>query len=83
MLLALSHLTIDRASLSRRTHLLLALNSLTIDHAPFSRWSTVPTPSRDTSKVWALITFFPIYCIPGTREELLVDVIAFLFVVWR
>ena len=35
------------------------LSHLTIDHASFSRRSTVPTPSRDTSNVWALITLLP------------------------
>ena len=35
------------------------LSYLTIDHASLSRWSTVPTPSRHTSIIWALITLFP------------------------
>ena len=42
-----------------RTHLLLASSYLTIDHASLSRRSTVPTPNRDTSNIWALITRFP------------------------
>ena len=37
----------------------LALSHLTIDHASLSTRSTVPTPSRDTTNIWALITFFP------------------------
>ena len=32
------------------------LGHLTIDHASLSRGSTVPTPNRDTSNIWALIT---------------------------
>ena len=40
------------------------LNRLTIDHTSPSRRSTVPTPSRDTPKTWALNTFFP-YRVPG------------------
>ena len=39
------------------------LSRLTIDHASFSRRSTVPTSNRDTSNIWALITFFPYYYI--------------------
>ena len=39
-----------------RTHLLLALGHLTVDHASLSRRDTVPTPDRDTSNIWALIT---------------------------
>ena len=35
------------------------LSHLTIDHAFLSRRSTVPTPNRDTSNIWALITLFP------------------------
>ena len=35
------------------------LSRLTIDHASLSRRSTVPTPNRDTTSVWALITLFP------------------------
>ena len=35
------------------------LNHLTIDHASLSRRSTVPTPDRDTSNIWALIKLFP------------------------
>ena len=35
------------------------LSHLTIDHASLSRRSTVPTPNRDTSNIWALITLFP------------------------
>ena len=27
-----------------------------IDHEPLSRRSTAPTPNRDTSNIWALIT---------------------------
>ena len=34
------------------------LSHLTIDHAYLSRRSTVPTPNRDTSNVWALILLF-------------------------
>ena len=30
-----------------------------IDHASLPRRSTVPTPDRDTSNIWAPITFFP------------------------
>ena len=30
-----------------------------IDHASLSRRSTVPTPNRDTSNIWALTTFCP------------------------
>ena len=41
--------------------MLLAIGHLTIDHASLSRRSTVPTPNRDTSNIWALITFFPRY----------------------
>ena len=40
-------------------HLLLALSRWTIDHASLSRRSTVPTPNRDLSNVWALSTFIP------------------------
>ena len=32
---------------------------LTIDHASLSRRTTVPVPDRDTSNIWAFITFFP------------------------
>ena len=35
------------------------LSNLTIDHASLSRRSTVPTPNRDTSNIWALITRLP------------------------
>ena len=35
------------------------LNRLTIDHAFLWRRGTVPTPYRDTSDVWALISCFP------------------------
>ena len=35
------------------------LSHLTIDHASLSRRSTVPTPNRDTSNIWALITLHP------------------------
>ena len=37
------------------------LSHLTIDHASLSRRSTVPTPTpnRDTSNIWALITLLP------------------------
>ena len=35
------------------------LSHLTIDHASLSRRSTVPTPSRDTSNIRALVTFIP------------------------
>ena len=42
------------------TRLLLASSHLTIVHASLSRRSTVPTSNRDTSNIWALITFFSI-----------------------
>ena len=32
------------------------LSHLTIDHASLSKRSTVPTPKRDASNIWALIT---------------------------
>ena len=32
---------------------------LTIDHASLSRRSTLPSPNRDTSNIWALITLIP------------------------
>ena len=35
------------------------LSHLTVDHASLSRQSTVPTPNRDTSNIWALVTLFP------------------------
>ena len=35
------------------------LSHLIIDHASLSRRSTVPTPNRDTSNIWALTTLFP------------------------
>ena len=35
------------------------LSNLTIDHASLSSRSTVPTPNRDTSNIWALITLIP------------------------
>ena len=35
------------------------LSHLSIDHASLSRRSTVPTPNRDTSNIWALITIVP------------------------
>ena len=35
------------------------LSYLTIYHAPLSKRSTVPTPKRHTSNVWAHITFLP------------------------
>ena len=35
------------------------LSHLTVDNASLSRQSTVPTPNRDTSNVWALNTLFP------------------------
>ena len=34
------------------------LSHLTIDHASLPRRIIVPTPNRDTSNVWAFITFF-------------------------
>ena len=34
----------------------VCLSHFTIDHAFLSRRSTVPTPSRDTSNIWVLIT---------------------------
>ena len=34
------------------------LCNLTIDHASLSRRSTVPTPSRDNSNIWAPNTLF-------------------------
>ena len=34
---------------------------LTIDHASLSRRSAVPTPNRDTSNIWALITLLPYF----------------------
>ena len=37
------------------------LSHLTIDHASLSRRDTVPTPNRDTSNIWALISFFRCY----------------------
>ena len=38
-----------------RAYLFVAcLSRLTIDHASLSRRSTVPTPNRDTSNIWAL-----------------------------
>ena len=45
------------------------VSHLTIDHASLSRRSTVPTPNRDTSNVWALSTFIPYvpllcFCLP-------------------
>ena len=36
------------------------LSHVTIDHASLSRLSTVPTPNRGTSNIWALIMLFPI-----------------------
>ena len=47
---------------------------LTISHASLSRRSTVPTPNRDTSNVWALISLFPLYCV-----ETVAILIPFLF----
>ena len=35
------------------------LSSLTMDHAFLSARSTVHTPNRDTSNIWALSTFLP------------------------
>ena len=35
------------------------LSNLTIDHESLSRRSIVPTPNRDTSNIWALITLLP------------------------
>ena len=35
------------------------LSHSTIDHASLSRRSTVTTPNRDTSNIWALITLLP------------------------
>ena len=35
------------------------LGHLTIDHASLSRRSTVPTPNRDTSNIWALVALLP------------------------
>ena len=32
---------------------------LTTDHTSLSRRSTVPTPNRDTSNIWALVTLLP------------------------
>ena len=48
------------------------LSYLNIDQASLSRWSTVPTPNRDTSNIWALSRFlqhllllntFCLYCL--------------------
>ena len=35
------------------------LHHSTIDHASLSRRGAVPTSNRETSNIWALITFFP------------------------
>ena len=35
------------------------LSHLTIDYASLWRRSIVPTPNRDTSKIWALIALLP------------------------
>ena len=35
------------------------LSHLTIDHESLLRRSTVPTPNRDNSNIWALITLLP------------------------
>ena len=35
------------------------LGHLAIEHASLSRRSTVPTPNRDTSNIWALIMLLP------------------------
>ena len=37
----------------------VCLSNLTTDHASLSRRRTVPTRNRNTSNVWALITFVP------------------------
>ena len=42
-----------------RIHSLFALCKLNIDRASLFRWSNVPTPNRDTSNSWALITLIP------------------------
>ena len=40
--------------------LVTCLSHLTIDHVSLTRRSTaVPTSKRDTSNIWAIITFFP------------------------
>ena len=40
---------------------IVCLSHFTNDYAPLSRRSTVPTPNRDNSNSWALITLFPYY----------------------
>ena len=46
---------------------------MTIDHESLSRWSTVPTPTRDTSNSLALLRFFHVltYYIPGIKVLLI------------
>lgn len=40
-----------------RNHWLPASSRLTVDQASLPRRDTVPSPVRDTSNIWALITF--------------------------
>ena len=41
--------------------LVACLSHVIIDHASLSRRSTGPTPNRDISNIWALITLLPYY----------------------
>ena len=56
-----------RANGGGRTHLLPG--HLALDHASLSRKDIFPTPSRGTSNIWALATFFSVhyintFCVP-------------------
>ena len=50
------------------------LRHLTIDHASLPRRSTAPTPNKDTSNIWALITL-----LPYITYKLFAHPVAFLF----
>ena len=57
------------------TYFVGCLSHLTIDHASLSRHSTVPTPKRDTSNIWALILRGDdnsrVFCIPALFSVLI------------
>ena len=50
---------VDRGGWGGAYSFVACLSHLTIDHASLSRRSTVPTPNRDTSNIWALMTLLP------------------------
>ena len=65
------HLLAPSAKYGEGVFICCLLCHLTIDHASLSRRSTVPTPDRGTSNIWAFITLFP--------SKMFANIIPFLF----